>query len=107
VRITQSFTIQARDKFGRNRSAGADAFSVAIFHASTHSATDVTFKQKDLGNGEHQVVWRTTQSGKHVIKVQLHGKDIQGSPMEIMVHPTTVQVQGAFTLRCLESFIMA
>jgi len=77
VMWAHSFQIEAKTKKGAPRIKGGDIFSVSI--NGPQGAVE-NIKIEDLGTGKYQVSYLLPGHGKYIIKAQINGRDIVGSP---------------------------
>ena len=83
------FLLQARDRFGNNRSAGGDAYAVTLDPAAgLQFAVSTSLQYLSAGLTSLSLVAnRTAPPGAYVLRVRLAGVDISGSPFAVRVLP--------------------
>jgi len=79
--LPTSFTIQARDKDGKDMKKGGDPFVVKI----DGPKGPIEAKVSDNGDGTYNVDYQPTDAGKHKVDVTLKGKGVKGNPFSVNV----------------------
>eukprot|EP01113_Clastostelium_recurvatum_P018917 TRINITY_DN222_c0_g1_i3.p1 TRINITY_DN222_c0_g1~~TRINITY_DN222_c0_g1_i3.p1 ORF type:complete len:958 (+),score=357.35 TRINITY_DN222_c0_g1_i3:135-3008(+) len=79
-----TFTLQARDKKGANKTFGGDKFEVAI----AGPAENIQVQARDNQDGSYTGAYSLLGSGRFVIDVKLNGKNVEGSPFKQNVGST-------------------
>jgi len=77
-----SFTIQARDKNGRNLDKGGDPFEVRI---TDPSGKDINAPIIDNHDGTYTVPYEAPNAGRHRVDVRLKGKPVANCPITVNV----------------------
>jgi len=100
--LPTSFTIQAKDRHGRNVPTGGDPFEVKI--VGPHGPVESTLT--DNGDGTYSVAYAPTDSGKHSVQVALKGQRIKDAPFTVVVregadHSHSKIETYQFTIRAL------
>jgi len=79
--LPTSFTIQAKDRDGKNMKNGGDPFEVKIQGPNGNIPATV----KDNEDGTYTVAYQPQDAGKHKIDVNLKGKPIKDAPFSVLV----------------------
>lgn len=73
-----SFSIQAKDKLGNDRSSGGEKFVATLAH-STDSSKDVQINMVDSNDGKYEFDFVANNSGNYQLRIELEGQVVSNT----------------------------